>query len=662
MTRKTDGDVAVLTLSRPFRNTLNAAMRAALLEAVTDCAGDAAISAIVIASAGRGFSVGRAEAEITAREGDAEPTLTTLCTAIADSPKPVVVTLKDAVFEAGLAVALAADVRVAGPTARMWCPDVSYGLVPDAGVIVRALSLGGIEAARELVIKAAPLDAKTAHGLGLIDHIASEVPVRLAVEKAKELGAKGSGGKAAQEIALTDMAGAVRSAAALVKEMEGQRLNAPRRAAAVIEAALLLPFAAAVSGGDVARDDLRATAQTRALLHMHFTSRKATRPRGFTVTKSDAVKTVGISGTGNMALGLAIAALDHGLEVRLRAPDGDVAQADLARLHEVYAKGVAAGRLDAAGAEARLNRLQIGAAREVLSSAQVVFEATTGSLAARIEALVAAEADLPAEVPLATVADRGYEEMLARVSHPERLCVAHAFAPAQISPLVELARFPETNDRTMARFHSALNAMGKRVVTLAARDGLVANTVQMATFEAVDVLLLMGARPHEIDAAMQACGRAKGPCATMDALGLARFRGAVAAQLAAEGLTFFDGRGRDEEACDEIDYLRRAHGLEATNVSRAEIIGRICLAEANAGARLWEEGVVAHPVEIDTIMVGAAGYPREEGGPMQWADAFTPLQAEKALRHYEKAAPDIWAPAAIWHELIRDGKTFSDFN
>lgn len=667
VTRSDVEGVAVLSLARPPENFLDAPMRAALIDALEAVVSDDDVCAIVIAGLGRSFSRGRPLHALN--ETEPGPTVTDLCAAVANTSKPVVAALTGAVFEGGAGVALACDLRVAAPSTRLFVPDVTYGLVPDGGTVARVVMLGGVAAARAVLVEAKALDGPAARGLGIVDEVTDGSPLARAIDLAREIAQGRREAPQKDTPRISDMAAELRAAAALTHETRGQGLLAPKKIAGAVEAALLLPFEGAVLAGEAARQDAHAAPQSQALLHIHTAEARATRPQGYSIDGVQKIATVGIAGTGNIALGLTIAALDRGVEVRLMSPSHEVAQRDVARLGEVYRAAVRDGRIDDDGARACMGRLEASGHAAVLDRAPLVIEATMGSARQRADAAVALEAQLASAVPLATVADSGFDAMAARMVHPERFCAAHVFAPAQVSKLVELARLARTTDATMATVHVAMKALGKSTVDMVAQDGLVANPVQGAGFDAVDVLLLIGARPKEIDDAMRAFGRPVGPCKMMDALGLIHMRGAVARMLVEQGRKgrkrgggFFDDDGDDAAAMALISGMREAHGLPEATVPRAEIIGRIVMAEANAGARLLDAGVVAHPRDIDVVMVAAKGFPRTEGGPMQWADRLTPLQAEKALRQYAKIAPEIWEPAAIWHRLVRDGLRFENLN
>ncbi|NJM82650.1 MAG: enoyl-CoA hydratase/isomerase family protein, partial [Tabrizicola sp.] len=87
-----EGDVLVLTLDHPPSNALTAGMRAGLLAAMSDI-GDA--RAIVLCGSGRNFC-----STIPIDPDPALPDLSALCTAVENSPVPVIAALSGAVIGA----------------------------------------------------------------------------------------------------------------------------------------------------------------------------------------------------------------------------------------------------------------------------------------------------------------------------------------------------------------------------------------------------------------------------------------------------------------------------------------------------------------------------------------------------------------------------------
>ncbi len=668
------GAIALLRLSSPPVNTLTPELRRALLAAFEAAESDPEVGAIVLMAEGTSFCTGFPADTLAAEE--LAPSLNTLCDRLEACPKPVIAALHGSTLEAGFALALAAHYRVIGRRSRLGAPEVTLGLVPTGGVTQRLPRLVGPGVALEMLLSGRPVPAPQALKLGLVDEMAdSKSPAEAAIAMAERFLAGGRGPRPTRDVTRGSKDGAayMKEVAARRAEIKGARIGAPGRIVDCVEAALILPFDAGVARESVARADCFASEEAKALRHAYFSERRAARLDGVEGLRPAEIGELGIVGTGSLALGIAIAALDHGLKVRLLGSAADQLVVAEQRITTAYTRAEQQGQISAELRQERLAQFTATTRTDSLGDAGLVIEASAAPTEARARLLARLEEFLPEETVLATVADRGYAQMARDLAHPERFLGLHFFAPSQAIRVVELAVRDGVSKQALVTAHGVVKRIGKVPVTLRARDGLIANVVQDAIWSAVDVLLLMGVRPARIDRVMRDYGFPVGPCETMDALGLAHMRGAVAQFFAAEGRTgkeagqgFYDyakGQAPDDRTAEAIlADLRAQGGVPLLVLSDRDITERLLLAAANAGARLLQAGVVMRPVDIDVVMMLAKGYPRYHGGPMKAADLMGIFQAEKRLKGFAVAAPDIWEPATLWHELSKNGDNFEKLN
>jgi 2-(1,2-epoxy-1,2-dihydrophenyl)acetyl-CoA isomerase len=174
--------VAVLTMNRPERlNALSPAMLDALAEALPRLGEDPAVGTIVLTGAGRAFCAGgdvKAMAEGTEASGTTlEERAQGLRTRMEVSrwlhelPKPTIAMVRGAAAGAGLSLALACDMRVAGETARFATAFARVGYSGDFGGSYYLTRLVGTAKARELYFTADVLDAAQALALGLVNRV-----------------------------------------------------------------------------------------------------------------------------------------------------------------------------------------------------------------------------------------------------------------------------------------------------------------------------------------------------------------------------------------------------------------------------------------------------------------------------------------------------------
>jgi 2-(1,2-epoxy-1,2-dihydrophenyl)acetyl-CoA isomerase len=174
--------VAVLTLNRPDRlNALSPRMLQGLLEALPRLAEDPAVGAVVLTGAGRAFCAGgdvKAMAEAREAEGvTLEERAQGLRSRMEVSrwlhelPKPTIAMVRGAAAGAGLSLALACDLRIAGDSARFGTAFARVGYPGDFGGSFFLSALVGTAKARELYFTADLVDAAEAHRLGLVNRV-----------------------------------------------------------------------------------------------------------------------------------------------------------------------------------------------------------------------------------------------------------------------------------------------------------------------------------------------------------------------------------------------------------------------------------------------------------------------------------------------------------
>lgn len=172
--------VATLTLNRPERlNALSAPIMEGLLEALPRLAHDTAVGAIVLTGAGRAFCAGgdvkRMAAEEVARSGAEAVALLRsrmeISRLLHEIPKPTIAMVNGPAAGAGMAMALACDLRIAGQSARFVTAFANVGFSGDFGGSYFLSKLVGTGKARELYFTAEPLDAAQALALGVVNRL-----------------------------------------------------------------------------------------------------------------------------------------------------------------------------------------------------------------------------------------------------------------------------------------------------------------------------------------------------------------------------------------------------------------------------------------------------------------------------------------------------------
>ena len=172
--------ISTLTLNRPERlNALNSALCQALLDVLNGLAEDAAVRAVVLTGAGRGFCAG-GDIDLLrkAREREDVTEVETLLKlgkqiilAIATMPKPVIAAVNGPAAGAGVNLALACTTRIASEHASFTQSFAKVGLFPDFGATYFLPRLVGPAMASELMLSAETLTAADALRIRLVSRV-----------------------------------------------------------------------------------------------------------------------------------------------------------------------------------------------------------------------------------------------------------------------------------------------------------------------------------------------------------------------------------------------------------------------------------------------------------------------------------------------------------
>ncbi len=188
LVERADG-VALLTMNRPERlNALGGGMLPLLLEALEAAAADGEVGCVVLTGAGRGFCAGgdrkaRATGErpppATPEAGaDALRARMECSRLLHEMPKPTIAMLNGVAAGAGMALALACDMRVAGESARMTTAFAKMGFSGDFGGHWLLSRLVGPARARELYFTSEVLDSARMVALGLANRVVPDAALR----------------------------------------------------------------------------------------------------------------------------------------------------------------------------------------------------------------------------------------------------------------------------------------------------------------------------------------------------------------------------------------------------------------------------------------------------------------------------------------------------
>jgi enoyl-CoA hydratase/carnithine racemase len=191
------GQIATIRLDRPKMNALNAQVQAEIAAAAAQVSRDSAVRAVILYGGERVFAAGAdikemaslGYAEMAERSGPLQASFT----AVADIPKPVVAAVTGYALGGGLELALCADFRILGESAKVGQPEILLGIIPGAGGTQRLPRLIGPAKAKDLIFTGRHVAAAEALAIGLADKVVPDAEV---YQAAKDLAAQYAAGPA----------------------------------------------------------------------------------------------------------------------------------------------------------------------------------------------------------------------------------------------------------------------------------------------------------------------------------------------------------------------------------------------------------------------------------------------------------------------------------
>lgn len=671
---------AIVWMDNPPVNAIGHALRRELMDAVSALDGDDGIERVILTGRNAIFAAGA-----DAREFDlppAEPHLPDVINAMERAEKPWIAAIDGAALGGGAELALGCRYRIASPRASIGFPEVNLGLVPGAGGTQRLPRLIGLAEAAAMAAQGAPVKASEALASGLVDEIADD-PVAAAMTVAADALAAIVPVSRRAVPAIDDGAldGVARDAA---RKLRGQL--APGEAMALIRASATLPFAQGMQKERETFMRLRGSPQARALRHVFFAERGARAPdRLKDVAPADFSSAVVVGG-GTMGSGIAYALAIRGTSVTVIETAAEAAGRARDRLEGLVAEGEKRGALDARAAAAIRARLQVRDGYGDLPPAGLAIEAAFEDMAVKKQVFGELQAALPADAILATnTSYLDVDQIADTIADPERVIGLHFFSPAHVMKLLEIVKGARTGDRALATGFALAKKLGKIPVVSGVCDGFIGNRILARYREVADQMVIDGAMPWEVDAAMREFGYAMGPYEVQDLAGLDigyatrkrqapnrdphRRYVAIADRLVEMGrlgrktgtgwYRHEDGKALPDPATEAIVLEESGKaGITRRSFAPDEIRDRLIAALVNEACNILEEGIAERASDIDLVQIHGYGFPRWRGGPMHHAQAVGLETILSSILRYAAEDPVVWRCSPLLERLVAEGSGF----
>ncbi|MGH3550892.1 MAG: 3-hydroxyacyl-CoA dehydrogenase NAD-binding domain-containing protein [Pseudonocardiaceae bacterium] len=684
-------NIVTLTLDDPGRsaNTMNDSYVASMgqtldrLEAERD-----SITGVILTSAKKTFFAGADLNELrnitpeTAREFAAHITLVKgQLRRLEKLGKPVVAAINGAALGGGLEIALACHHRIAldTPGTKIGFPEVTLGILPGLGGVVRAVRMLGLTTAlMQLLMQGQQLPPAQAKETGIVDEVVATPEEMFA--RAREWIAAHPRAQQPWDVRGYQIPGGTPSTPALAqllpafpatlrKQLKGAPMPAPHHilCAAVegsqvdVDTALQIEsrYFMDLVTGQVAKNMIKAF-----FFDLQHINKGGSRPDGYprrTFSK------VGVLGAGMMGAGIAYSCARAGMDVVLKDVDLAAATKGKGYSERVLDKAVSRGRSTAEQRDAVLVRIIPTADPADLKGCDLVIEAVFEDPAlkkkvfAEILDVVEPEALLCTNTSTLPITD-----LASGVDRPGDFVGLHFFSPVDKMPLVEIVRGARTSDAALAAAVDVVQQIRKTPIVVNDSRGFFTSRV-IGTFINEGVAMLAeGAAPASIEQATLQAGYPAPVLQLVDELSLKlmrKIREVTRRGVEAAGVTWTPhpadaivdrmvlelGRSGRAGGAGFYDYTDgRRTGLwrglaEHFGPSSPDAIPfedmkqRMLFVEALETVKCLDEGVITSVPDANIGSIMGIGFPPWTGGVVQFINGYPGGLAAFVARAHELA-------------------------
>ncbi|WP_053150495.1 3-hydroxyacyl-CoA dehydrogenase NAD-binding domain-containing protein [Pseudomonas sp. Pf153] len=690
--------IVVLTLDMPDQsaNTMNAVYREAMAACVARLNAERdLIAGVVITSAKKTFFAGgdlnelvqvqRAEAKAFY---DMILALKAQLRALETLGRPVVAAINGAALGGGWEICLACHHRVAldDPSLQIGLPEVTLGLLPGGGGVVRMVRLLGLEKALPYLLEGKKVHPRQALRAGLIDELAADRDELLSKARAWILanpnavqpwdvkGYKIPGGTPSDP----GIAQMLAIAPSILRSKTQGCLPAPERilCAAVegaqvnFDAAQLIEtrYFTELTTGQVAKNLIGTF-----WFQLNQIKAGGSRPQGFAPYLT---KKVGVLGAGMMGAGIACVCALGGIEVVLKDVDLRAAEKGKARLVALLDRKVARDEMTVQQCEATLARVHVTDSDADLAGCDLVIEAVFEDRGLKARVSAAAQAVVGREAVIASnTSTLPITGLATAVPDPTKFIGLHFFSPVEKMPLVEIIKGTCTSDETLARSFDFVLQINKTPIVVNDSRGFFTSRV-FGTFTQEGIAMLgEGVSAPMIETEARKAGMPVGPLAVSDEVSLSlmsHIRAQTLQDLRAEGKAPLDHPAfavidlllneykRPGKAAGAGFYDYPANGPKhlwpglktrfenvGRQISERDIRDRLLFIQALETVRCMEEGVLASTADANVGSVFGIGFAAWTGGALQFINQYGLKDFVARAQYLSEQYGERFAPPAL---------------
>ena len=452
-------------------------------------------------------------------------------------PVPVVAAINGAALGGGFEICLSCNYRVAwdNKAVIVGLPEVSLGLLPGGGGVVRLTNLLGFEKALPYLLEGKKITAAKALREGMIDDTVSSVGELIPRAKAWILENKGNDNAALQpwdqkgyripggNASSPKLTQVIMGAPAMLAQKTRGLLPAPEATLECAFEAVRVDFDTALRIESRKVVSLIPTAVTKNMITAFFfqmgqVNRGASRPQGIERIKTTKV---GVIGAGMMGQGIANVSAMAGIEVVLKDVSLEAAEKGKAYTAKLMDKAITHGCVDEAKKETVLGLIKATDSDTDLAGCDLIIEAVFEDMALKNKITSATEGQLAeGGVWGSNTSTLPITQLAEAIANPEKFIGIHFFSPVDKMPLVEIICGEKTSDETLAKAFDYVQQIRKVPIVVNDSLGFFTSRTFLQQLGEAAQMVAEGLHPVRVDNLGKAIGMPVGPITVNDEVSL----------------------------------------------------------------------------------------------------------------------------------------------
>ena len=614
--------------------------------------------------------------------------------------KPVVAAINGAALGGGLEIALCCNHRIAvnSPKTKIGFPEVTLGILPTAGGLIRITRLIGLEAALPFLLDGKPVTPSLAKKLGIIDNTADNIkelfskakqyilanPEKLQPWDTKDYkmpGGNANDPKIAQMLSI---------APAMLRKKTNGNYPAPE---AILSAAVegsMVDFDTAskiesryfveLATGKVAKNMINAF-----WFQLNKIKSGVSRPKDI---PSFETKKLGVLGSGLMGHGIAYVSALSGIKVVMIDSTMKNARKGLEKIQSLLDKRIKNGLISEIKKKEVLSKINCSDDYDMLKDCDLIIEAVfedrklKGQVTAKAENIMKPDGVFGSNTSTIPITKLAKNSM-----RSDQFIGIHFFSPVHKMKLVEIIKGRNTSNETLAKAFDFILQLKKIPIVVNDSFGFYTSRV-FERYICEGMALLEEGNPAElIESAGKKAGHPVGPLAVVDEISIG-----LAAHIRKQSREEMIEKNQkwSVESWDKVidfmtekvkrlgrasgsgfyDYpeggkkylwpqLKRYFPISKNILPQEEMIDRMLFAQVIETIRCYEEGVLNSVADANIGSIFGWGFPAFKGGTLQYVNDYGVQKFLKRTIELEKSYGDRFAPPKLLIDFVDQGKTFA---